>query len=223
MTSQECKEMVDICEQKKVPLFVAYYRRALPRLLKVKSLLDDGAIGKVRFVNVTFHQSQFEKDLNGEDNWRVDPSIAGGGYFYDLASHSIDLIQYFLGDIKSAKGYYSNQAKLYEAEDIVSAVSIIAPDIHLAMIWNFNSFEDLDRTEIIGSEGKITFSTFADNSVALQTKNGTEEFIIQHPKHIQQPLIQTIVDELLGKGKCVSTGKTGLQTNLVIDMIFGRI
>ena len=40
----ECQHMVDACQAAKVPLFVAYYRRALPGFLKVKSLVEDGAI-----------------------------------------------------------------------------------------------------------------------------------------------------------------------------------
>lgn len=223
LSTGECKEMVDVCKENNVPLFVAYYRRALPRFLKVKSLIDEGAIGEVRFVNVTFHQKQFENDIKGEKHWRVDPSIAGGGYFYDLAPHSIDLLQYYLGNIKFAKGFYSNQSKLYEAEDIVSAVCLIEPDIHISMVWNFNAYEDLDRTEIVGSKGKIRFSTFENNPVVLETKNGEKKFNIKHPEHIQQPLIQSVVDELRGIGKCVSTGQTGLQTNCVMDMIFDRI
>lgn len=223
LTTNECQAMVNVCKENNVPLFVAFYRRGLPRFLKVKELLEDKAIGEVRFVNVTFHQKPSENDFNGESDWHVDPAIAGGGYFYDLAPHNIDLLQYFFGDIKTAKGFHSNQAGLYKAEDIVSGVCFIEPNIHISLVWNFNSYDDLDRTEIVGSEGKITFSTFANNPIVLETKDGVEEFVIEHPKHVQQPLIQTIVDELLGNGKCVSTGETGLLTNKVMDMIFGRI
>ena len=223
LNTGECKTMVEKCKEKNVPLFTAFYRRALPRFVKIKSLLDEGAIGEVRFVNVLFHQKPFEHDLKGKNDWHVDPAVAGGGYFYDLAPHAIDILQFFLGDISSAKGYTSNQSKLYSAEDIVSAVCFIEPGIHISMIWNFNSYDDLDRVEIVGSEGKITFSTFRNNPVELITKGAGEKYIIEHPQHIQQPLIQTIVDELLGKGKCVSTGESGLKTNYVMDMIFGRI
>jgi predicted dehydrogenase len=73
--------MIEVCRQAKVPLFVAYYRRALPRFLKIKSLIENNSIGEVRFVNITFHQPPAEKDLYGEKHWRVDPEIAGCGYF----------------------------------------------------------------------------------------------------------------------------------------------
>jgi len=93
----ECRAMIAACEKKNVPLFVAYYRRALPRFLKVKSLLDNGAIGQVRFALVTFYRKPSDGDLNGVKNWRVDPRIAGGGYFYDLSSHSNEWLPYLLG------------------------------------------------------------------------------------------------------------------------------
>ena len=102
MTFDECREMVGVCKENGVRLFVAYYRRALPRFLKIKSLIDAGALGKVSFADVVYHRRPSEGDLAGIENWRVDPQVAGGGYFYDLAPHSIDILQFLLGDAKSA-------------------------------------------------------------------------------------------------------------------------
>ena len=53
--------------------------------------------------------------------WRVQPDIAGGGYFYDLAPHQIDLLQEIFGCILEASGYKSNRGGLYPAEDTLSA------------------------------------------------------------------------------------------------------
>ncbi len=217
----ECQEMVQTCKDRGVPLFVAYYRRGLPRFNKIKSLLCEGAIGEVRFVNVVYYRQPSGRDLAGGENWRVDPRIAGGGYFYDLASHSIDILQFFFGEVKSAKGYVSNQKRLYEAEDIVSGLFIFENDIHVSCVCDFNAYDSLDRTEIVGDGGKLTFSTFGDSSVILENDNGRREFHIENPLHIQQPLIQTIVDELRGVGRCPSTGVTGAGTNWIMDKIYG--
>jgi predicted dehydrogenase len=67
-------------------LTVAHYRRAQPMFLKVKSLLEDGVIGDVRFSSLQMLQPQ-QSDLiaNVESNWRLDPAISGGGLFHDLA------------------------------------------------------------------------------------------------------------------------------------------
>lgn len=63
-------------------LFVAYYRRYLPYFLKVKSLVEEGAIGNVINIQIRFAQPPRDLDYNKENlPWRVQPDIAGGGYF----------------------------------------------------------------------------------------------------------------------------------------------
>lgn len=217
----ECLEMVNACRKNNVPLFVSYYRRALPRFLKIKYLLDQKVIGDVRSVTIKFFQKPSVKDTD-PSNWRVDPSIAGCGYFCDLGSHMIDLIQFFLGNIIDASGFISNQSKLYKAEDTVSASFIFENGICGSGTWSFNSFYDLDETEIIGSNGKLTYSTFSNETIKLFTENHVEEIYIENPSHVAQPLIQLVVNDLLSKGRCPSTGETGAHTSLIIDKILGR-
>ena len=45
---------------------------------------------------------------------------------------------------------------------------------------------------------------------------------IGDPEHVHQPLIQTIVDELNGNGKCPSTGESGARTARVMDAILAE-
>ena len=223
MSFAECKEMIDACSQSNVPLFVAYYRRALPRFLKVKELLDKGKIGDVRFVNIRYYEKPREDDVRGNLHWHTDPKIAGCGYFCDLGSHIIDLIQYLLGNIKEASGHASNQNKIYQAEDVVTGEFLFDSGVHGTGIWSFNASENRDEIEIIGSKGKIVYSTFMNNPIMLYQDGNKDEFNIPHPKHIQQYLIETIVNELLGKGKCPSTGETATKTAWVMDKLLGRI
>lgn len=61
----ECQEMIQACEEAKVPLFTAFYRRTLPRFLKLKSLLDEGQIGTVRGVILRLCQKPSEEDRKG--------------------------------------------------------------------------------------------------------------------------------------------------------------
>ncbi len=218
----QCQKMIKACEDAKVPLFVAYYRRALPTFLKIKSLIDSGSLGNVLFVNVSYYARPSEKDKD-ETNWRINPEIAGCGYFCDLASHMFDLLQYYFGNIISAKGFTANQGKQYNAEDIVTSAFSFEGNIQGTGLWCFNACEDLDRTEIIGTEGKIVFSFFTNSPFRLMNGSKIEEFDIKYPLHVQQPLIQNVVDDLLGRGKSPSTGITGAKTNWVMDKILGRI
>ncbi|MBN2425834.1 MAG: Gfo/Idh/MocA family oxidoreductase [Calditrichaceae bacterium] len=215
----ECQEMISACEKAGVPLFVAYYRRALPGFLKIKELLDHGMIGAIRHISIFLSKTTYAKDLNKEPNWRVNPEIAGCGYFCDLASHTLDLLHYYFGAIKSAAGYRENQTNLYIAEDIISAVLQFDNGIIGAGSWIFNARENIDMNIITGTKGKITFSTFENSPVILETSEKTRSFAIANPEHIQQPLIQSIVDELKGTGRCPSTGRSASLTNIVMDWI----
>ena len=53
--------------------------------------------------------------------WRVVPSISGGGLFFDLASHQLDLLEFLFGPIEKAYGTAASRLSSYDAEDTVSA------------------------------------------------------------------------------------------------------
>src|SRR5258706_5686666 len=167
----ECRRMVEGCRRAGVKLFVAYYRRSLPRFLKVKELLENSAIGQVRFVNVRLYQPPMKEDLDRHNlPWRVRPEIAGAGRFLDLASHTLDLLDFLLGRIADARGHASNQAHLYPAEDIVTGSFSFESGILGTRLWCFTTHHRADEVESVGEAGRISFSTFgANDPIRLET------------------------------------------------------
>ena len=221
-TYRECQRMNAACQEAGVSLFVAYYRRCLPAFLKVKELVTSGAIGEVRFVSVMLHMPPAEEGLAPQDlPWRVIPKIAGGGHFFDLASHQLDFLDYVFGPITSVKGLAANQAGLYPAEDIVIASFAFDSGVLGSGVWCFTVSEEgaTDRTDIVGRQGRITYASFEDAPVRLETSRGVRAFRFPPPEHVQRPLIQTVVDALRGRGQCPSTGVTAARTNSIMDQI----
>jgi predicted dehydrogenase len=218
MDHRQCQEMVDACQRAGVPLFVAYYRRALPRFLKVKELLASGAIGDLRLVTVTLRQppDPAQADRNNPP-WRVVPAIAGAGLFLDLASHMLDLLDALAGPIGAVAGVSANQGGLYDAEDIVAGNFTFASGALGCGSWCFTAGERLDRTELVGSRGTITYATFDETPIIVSAEGKVSSLIIPHPAHVQQPLIQTVVDALLGRGTCPSTGVSAARTSRVME------
>jgi len=221
----ECLAMIEACDKARVPLFVAYYRRRLPNFLKIKELIDQGAIGEIRLVDVKLFKTPAPDIVgasNSTDNWRVFPEIAGGGYFYDLASHQLDFLDYLFGPIEEAHGFARNQAGLYPAEDIVTGSFRFEKGILGQGSWCFTTSEvsDHEITTLIGSRGQISFSYFGGWTIALEVEGEGKEILTFDPiKNIQRPLIQTVVDSLLGKGNCPSTGTSGARTNRVMEWL----
>jgi predicted dehydrogenase len=217
---EECQSMIEVCRAAGVRLFVAYYRRALSRFLKVKELIDAHAIGEPRFVTMTLYQPLARDELSRDTlPWRVIPEIAGGGRFVDLASHMLDFLDYLLGPICPVQGFASNQAHRYPAEDMVTGTFVFESGVHGVGTWCFSGFERWDLTEIVGTEGKIAYSTFDARPVILTTATGRTGFSYDDPPHIQQPLIQAVVDDLNGVGTCPSTGESAARTSWVMDQM----
>ncbi len=220
----ECRHMIEAAQTAQTPLFVAYYRRALPRFLKVQEILQSGGIGQVRAVTCQhFQQSQFTDARSGQAMdaqklpWRVQPEIAGAGLFLDLAAHTLDLLDFLLGPIENCSGTALNQAQLYAAEDIVTGHWQHASGALGSGIWCFNAAHNYEMNEITGSKGRLRFSTFGNQAIEWHSENGLQMFDIAHPAHIQQPLIQTIVDELNGVGTCPSNAQSAARTSAVMD------
>jgi len=219
----ECKAMIETCEQAKVPLYVAYYRRALPHFLQIKKLMEEGAIGKLRTVHINLKQVlRPDVVVHLENNWRVDPEIAGGGYFFDLASHQLDLLDFFFGPIEKVQGFAVNQAKAYEAEDLVVGSFVFENGVVGTGNWCFTASKsaEIDEITIYGSKGKISFEAFGKGEFILEKDGeGRQHFEHELSYHIQQPLIKSVVEDLLGLGTCPSTGYSGARTNRVMDQL----
>lgn len=220
LTFAECQAMIEGCRAAGVSLWVAYYRRTLPRFVKIKELLESGAIGQVRSVNVALYKPESQELFPPNDlPWRVVPQYSGGGIFVDMGAHTLDFLDYVLGPIRAVSGLAVNQSSLYSAEDHVAASFVFESGVIGAGVWCFSSYQNLDQTEIVGTKGKITFASFSPTPILLTTADGSQEFALADPPHVHQPLIQTIVDEINGDGVCPSTGESGARTTWVIDQI----
>jgi len=228
MNEAECREMIKVSRETGQPLFVAYYRRALPYFLKIKELVDSKVIGDVRMVNLKLHNPLKSEELNPEQQvgWRVDPIISGGGHFHDLASHQLDYMLYLLGPVKQAKGISTNQAGYYTADDATIALIEFESGVLFNGSWCFTvaQTQATDVTEIIGSKGRITFSFFGKPVIVIEKENGEiERLEIPYPQHVQQPNITLMVKSLRGFGDCPSTGESAIWCTRLMDQITAKI
>lgn len=217
----ECHKINKAAEKYRVPVFVAYYRRALPGFLLVKDLIENGSIGKVRLLMIQLFKFPSEDEKSGRPSWRVDPEMSGGGHFFDLACHQIDYLDLLFGPIRKVRSIAVNQAGLYKAEDFVSAEFLFSNDIVATGTWSFSVSLDSSRDtiEIIGDKGSIKFTTFSFEPIVLTNEAGSQEFINERPEHVQYNLIEKIVRSLNGQGESPSTGITGARTSKIMDEV----
>mgnify|MGYP002511140169 FL=1 len=222
----DCQRVMRISRETGVPCFVAYYRRKLPYFDKVQELLLDGAIGKVVNVQIRFSVPPRDLDYNSTSlPWRVQRDIAGGGYFYDLAPHQLDLLQEFFGPIVHVSGFSANRGGLYQTEDTVSASFAFQDGMPGSGSWCFVGHESArtDQIELIGEKGRICFSVFTYSPIVLQTSQGKQEITIPNPPHVQLPMIEEVVHHLQGIGTCTSDCISATSVNWVMDRILGKL
>lgn len=220
-TFEDSMMIVGSFQDANLPLFVAYYRRSLPRFLRLKELLDDGVIGSIRHIAWHLNRPVHAKDLSDEPNWRTDKTVAPGGYFDDLACHGLNLFSFLLGDFKTVQGIGLNQLGHYDAMDAVTSCWRHENGITGTGSWNFGGCVRQDEVVIYGNEGEIIFSVFDEVPLIIDTRKGAEEIFVENPEHIQFYHVQNIRRHLLGEGEHPSTGHSALHTSWVMQQIIG--
>jgi predicted dehydrogenase len=211
----ECDRMIAAAATARVPLFVAYYRRSMPRFRLVERVLAEGRIGAITGLTYRF-AAPFHA---GPAQWRVDAATAGGGHFLDLGSHVLDLIDFLTGPMADVHGTAANVASAYVVEDAVAMSFRTAAGAPATAAWNFAGGPAEDELAITGTRGRVSFSVFGFEPVRLATAEGIQSLDAERPAHVQQPMIQDVVDDLLGLRPSPSTGLSARRTSAVMDRV----
>ena len=223
---EDCVRINRVSEQTGIPCFVAYYRRYLPYFQRVKEIITNGVVGKIINVQIRFSVPPRDLDYKSTDHlpWRLQPDVAGGGYFYDLAPHQLDLIQELFGVITRAHGYCANRAHLYNVEDTVSAVFEFESGVVGRGSWCFIGHQSAkeDCIEVIGDKGMLSFSVYNYDPIRLITTEGAVNINVENPPYVQLPIIKSVIEDLQGIGTCECTSVSATPVNWVMDRILSK-
>ena len=223
-TYEECVMMNEVSRESGVPLFVAYYRRSMEYFLRVKELLDEHVIGNPILCRSSLYVPARDEDYQADDlSWRVVPEISGGGYFHDMGCHGLDILLYLFGEVESATGYAGNFGGLYTAEDTVIASIEFEGGLLYNGSWCFVAPEGSERDEIvvIGDQGSLKFSCFGFTPIQVINSEGSTDYPVNRPEHVQYQMIKSIVGELRGEGSSSSHGESAARVNWLMEKILG--
>lgn len=217
----ECMEMNAACAEAGVPLFVNYFRRALPRFIEIKRRLDEGEIGQLRCVNVSFSVPS-RHESPGADGWRLRPET-GGSPFMDTACHHFDLLDYLLGPISAVQSDASRQGDASNAADLITATFRFASGVQGVGLWCYSAGIDTDVIEIVGSQGVLAFPVFdLEAPILIESEAAAEQITVVPELFVHQPMIQSVVDQLNGGEACASTGLSACRTARLMQDIVGE-
>ncbi len=109
-----------------------------------------------------------------------------------------------------------NTGGTYAAEDLTTACFRFESGMAGTGVWNFNADRSADGIVVSGTDGELHMPVFANAPLRLRASGCEEVRPFLNPPHVHQPLVQTIVDELLGRGRCESTGRSGARASWVM-------
>ena len=221
MNVAECQQMVDACRENNVTLTIAYYRPFFPNIIKMKELMQAGAIGGVVLGRVN-HTASYDPSNHEWGAWRTDPKISGGGVLMDLGSHRIDLLMYLMGDVTSACGYADNVHLPYPVDDSTVFTLRFENGPHAVANINWNVGVSIDEVEVYGTEGSLCCNPLNSGNLTLHTKDKSESFDQPPLPYMHTGLVEALVDQMRTGVPIRCTGEVGLKTNSIIAGIYAN-
>ena len=212
MNEAEARSMVEAGRKSAQIFGVAYYRRSYPKIQRAKQLLESGAIGKPVLGELTSH-AWFNG--TGDRSWLVDPAKAGGGPFFDVASHRIDVLNFLFDQPVRATGQLSNVVHHYAVEDNATVMIEYAGGVRGIVDVRWHSKISRDECRIRGTEGEMDLTPL--NGPELSYPSGHEHL----PPHanLHYPMLQNFVDAVEGKAPLLSSGATAYWTDWVTECV----
>lgn len=211
MNEAEARFMVQTAEETGRTFGVSYYRRAYPKVQRAKQLLEAGAIGKPVLAELTCHE--WREDKPGHRSWLLDPAQAGGGPLYDIASHRIDVLNFFFGQPLRASGHLSNAVHHYAVEDNATVMIDYPGGVRGIVDVRWHSKVRRDECRIRGTEGEMDLTPL--NAPELVYPGGREN--IPNHTNVHGPIIENFVDAALGKAALLASGASSFWTDWIIE------
>jgi len=209
MNLAEAERMVAVARASRRTLGVAYYRRAYPKVHRAMELIRRGAIGQPVLAWATCHSEPIA--TNSHRSWLLDPARAGGGPLYDIASHRIDILNFFFGEPARVAGHLSNVVHALAVEDSATVMIEYKNKVRAIVDVRWHSRIERDEFRIIGTGGEMDLTPLS--GPALVYPSGHERL----PAHsnVHYPCVKNFVDAVLDGAPLLSSGETALWTDWV--------
>ncbi|GAB4486747.1 MAG: Gfo/Idh/MocA family oxidoreductase [Anaerolineales bacterium] len=196
LTPAEVDEMAAAAQKNGKVVAEAFMYRHHPQTLKVKELVESGAIGKLQLI-----RGSFTFRMKTEVNIRLNPEM-GGGSIWDVGCYPISYARFIIGaEPVDVFGWQVTGATGVD-DSFIGQMKFPG-----AVYAQFDSgFRTPYRThlEVVGSEGTITvpspFKPGLEESITLYRENRTEQIPI--------PRQELYIGEVEDMADCILTGKT---------------
>jgi myo-inositol 2-dehydrogenase/D-chiro-inositol 1-dehydrogenase len=170
----EADTMIDACKKAKVKLMYAEELCFTPKYVRLKTLVDEGALGKIHMVK------QMEKHDGPHAGWFWDVKRSGGGVMMDMGCHAIEFFRWLLGgkgkagiaSVYAYMGTYLHGDKTQGDDNSTLILKMADGCTAIAEeSWTKPGGMD-DRAEVYGSDGVGFADLLRGNAIHTYSKKG---------------------------------------------------
>lgn len=234
LTLDDADRMIQACENYGVKLFVVKQNRYNLPVQKLFETFAKGRFGKLVMGTVRVRwcrqQAYYDQDA-WRGTWKMD-----GGVFSNQASHHIDLLEWFMGDVESLFAKSATQLVNIEVED-TGIVMLKFKNGALGVIEATTATRPQDiegSISILGEKGSVEIGGFAVNEIKhwkfeVMTQEDMEikEKFSTNPPNVygfgHQRYYDDVVESILHEKAIVIDGKEGRKSLELITAIYASI
>lgn len=225
LTTGEARAMIDACQANGVMLTICHYQRFNARHQRIRSLLEEGAIGQVTAARINF-SDRFPPQPGV---WHHDPEISGGGPVMDLGIHCIDLLRFLCGPAESVAALVETLVDSSPVADTATLLLRLASGAQAVVTSHWTTAnhepERANGLEICGTEGSIVAAPISakDSAGTLQvlTTDGVRDYAVEPggPRpHVA--LLAAFGDAVAGKSPNPIPGEDGFAGLAVVEAAY---
>jgi 1,5-anhydro-D-fructose reductase (1,5-anhydro-D-mannitol-forming) len=172
ITLAEATDVLRAVEDAGIRFVISLPSRTRPEILFAKKILDMGYLGEVTQMRARIaHMAALDKWFKDGSAWFADEAQAGGGAFFDLGCHRVDIMRWFLGEPASVVAQMTNLSQSYEIDDnMVAAITFRNRAIGIIDVSWVHRYGP-NPLEIYGTDGYLSIEA-APNAARIQLISG---------------------------------------------------
>lgn len=233
LTVSDSKAMIESAKANNKRLYVMKQNRFNVPITITKEALDQNKLGKIYMVQCNVYWNRNPEYYSNSD-WRGQKAKEGGALFTQ-ASHFIDLLIWWFGDVVDAKAMIDTKMQQVEVEDCGNAIMDFKSGVQGSIIWTTNVYNKNyeGSITIVGEKGtikiggkylnKIDFWDVKDNPLRddidfTDLPNNYGKYQGTSSNH--HKVVAEIVRDLNGEKSNIVEGEEGLKSIEAMEMIY---
>jgi predicted dehydrogenase len=176
LTLKEADDILSAVEKADVKLIVAFNQLYVPMVQKVRSLIDEGKLGKLAIGNVERY-ANYSKTSRSDFGWRSDNQKTGGGALIESGIHKISILYYLLGGVDSVVALSKKITMDIDGEDNIKLLATHRSGAIGSVTCSWTSEirgPEQDRISIYGNKGSaIAYGSFNKGTGHLELSDAS--------------------------------------------------